>query len=69
MAKLAIYSVVDRHGIFTRHGIFNSNNSHIWAEEYLNGTQLRLKQVQLIVNIWAGVVENISSGRVLCRHV
>jgi len=39
------------------------------AEEHLHGTQFRRKQVQLGVKIWAGVVENISLGRVFCLRV
>jgi len=41
---------------FTRNGIFNSHNSHRWAEQNPNGTVVRHHQRQCRINIWAGII-------------
>jgi hypothetical protein len=51
-----IHRAVDRHGMFTRNGMFNGRSSHTWAQEYSHGVQFRLNQVHFVVNIWVGVV-------------
>ena len=42
--------------ICTREGIFNSRNSHIWAEENPHATFNRSYQERFSVNMWAGIV-------------
>lgn len=42
--------------VFTREGIFNSRNSHVWAEENPHALQIRGYQHRFSVNMWAGIV-------------
>lgn len=41
---------------FTREGIFNMRNTHIWAEENPHGFREHSFQRQFSINVWAGIV-------------
>jgi hypothetical protein len=43
---------------FTREGIFNSRNRHLWADENPHGTWDRNFQKKFGVNVWAGILGN-----------
>lgn len=43
---------------FTRDGIFNSRNSHVWAHENPNEIAILHPQHKFSVNIWAGILDN-----------
>jgi len=50
---------------FTRERMFNSHNSHIWADVNPHGTYVHSYQRQFSVNIWAGIVGDVLVGPVL----
>jgi hypothetical protein len=55
---------------FTREGIFNSRNSHVWAEENPRGTLSRGRQEHFGVNVWAGIVgEQLIGPYILPPHL
>jgi len=41
---------------FTREGVFNTRNSHVWADANPHGTIVHGHQRRFAVNIWAGIV-------------
>lgn len=41
---------------FTRDGVVNSRNSHVWADENPHGTIVHGHQQRFGVNIWAGII-------------
>lgn len=41
---------------FTREGIFNSHNSHVWEVENPHAVTFRSDQHKFAINIWAGIV-------------
>jgi hypothetical protein len=43
---------------FTRDGINNSRNSHVWAEENPHAIRERRSQLRFSVNVWIGVINN-----------
>lgn len=43
---------------FTRDGIFNSQNTHIWSDENPHAVRERRFQRQFSINVWAGVLGN-----------
>ena len=47
---------------FTRNGMTNIHNAHIWAEENPRAIVETHHQVNFKVNVWAGVVDNFFSG-------
>lgn len=47
---------------FTREGVFNCHNTHIWAVENPYGTREIDKQHRFAVNIWAGIVNDRMVG-------
>lgn len=47
---------------FSRDGIFNSRNSHVWAEENSNAIVPKSHQQRWSVNIWAGIVDDYLIG-------
>ena len=60
--------------LFTRKGIFNSNNMHMWDEENLENprvTRLRNYQVCWMLNVWAGIMDIKILGPVILpeRHI
>jgi len=46
---------------FTRMGIFNQHNSHVWAHENPYATRVDSYQYEFQVNVWAGIWNNVSS--------
>jgi len=42
--------------IFTKDGIFNQHNSHIWAKENPHAIRQRTSQHKFSINIWCGIV-------------
>lgn len=52
---------------FTREGVFNIHNSHIWSNENPNEYIVRSYQRRFSINIWAGMLNNlIVSYSVIC---
>lgn len=47
---------------FTREGIFNSRNCHIWADVNPHGIVQRCYQKKFSVNVWAGILDNYLIG-------
>ena len=41
---------------FTREGIFNTHNAHMWAEENPHATQRRAAQTRFSVIVWVGII-------------
>lgn len=41
---------------FTREGIFNTHNDHIWAVENPHAIRRRVAQIRFSVNVWAGIM-------------
>jgi Helix-turn-helix domain (DUF4817) len=41
---------------FTRDGVFNSRNNHLWCDENPHATFIRAHQRRFSVNVWAGIV-------------
>lgn len=50
---------------FTRNGMTNIHNTHIWAEENPKAIVETHHQVNFKVNVWAGVVDNFLLGPVI----
>lgn len=44
--------------LFTRDGIYNSRNSHVWAEENPHAIRECRSQQRFSVNTWVGVINN-----------
>lgn len=47
---------------FTREGIFNFKNNHVWGQENPHGTIQRHHQVRFSVNVWAGIINDTLIG-------
>lgn len=43
---------------FTRSGLFNSCNFHMWMEDNPHATWEHSHQYQFSVNMWAGIIDN-----------
>lgn len=43
---------------FTREGIFNSRNSHVWAQVNPHATYTHAQQRKFRVNMWAGIIDD-----------
>lgn len=43
---------------FTREGVYNTHNNHVWADINPHATRTRGYQHRFNVNVWAGVIEN-----------
>ena len=43
---------------FTREGVFNSRNTHIWSDENPHAIRETHFQDRFSVNVWAGMVDN-----------
>lgn len=50
---------------FTREGIFNSRNNHVWAEENPHTIRSTRFQQKFSVNVWAGIID----GRLIGPHL
>jgi len=44
---------------FTRDGVYNSRNTHLWADENPKEYKIRSFQHRFSVNLWAGVLDNV----------
>ncbi|EFN68076.1 hypothetical protein EAG_01289, partial [Camponotus floridanus] len=42
--------------LFTREGIFNSHNMHLWSDENPRVTRVRNFQIRWKLNIWTGII-------------
>lgn len=49
---------------FTRNGIFNFHNNHVWADENPHATVQRAHQQQFSLNVWAGIIDRHLIGPV-----
>lgn len=47
---------------FTRSGMFNTHNAHLWAHENPHGTRTHAYQERFAINVWAGIVHNCVVG-------
>jgi hypothetical protein len=47
---------------FTREGVFNVHNSHVWARDNTHAIRERGYQVRFSVRVWAGIVGYIVVG-------
>lgn len=47
---------------FTREGMFNVHNQHVWANVNPHATRQRGHQVRFTVNVWAGIIDNYLIG-------
>jgi hypothetical protein len=61
---LSIVLTTDEAG-FTRDGVFNSHNTHIWSEENPHQIRERGFQQRFSINVWAGIIGN----RLIGPHV
>ncbi|GFX80279.1 uncharacterized protein TNCV_2642951 [Trichonephila clavipes] len=54
---------------FTREGIFNTHNDHIWTVENPHAIRRRTAQIRFLVNVWAGIMGDHLIGPYLfpCR--
>jgi hypothetical protein len=52
---LSIVLTTDEAG-FTRDGVFNAHNTHIWSEENLHQIRERGFQQRFSINMWAGII-------------
>jgi hypothetical protein len=53
---------------FTQEGIFNSHNSHVWADANPHAASVHCHQQRFVVNVWAGIVNDFYSGPyLLCQ--
>ena len=41
---------------FTREGVFNTRNSHVWSYDNPHATTIRSFQAQWTLNVWAGII-------------
>jgi len=44
---------------FTREGIINNHNSHVWAEANPHTATAHCHQQCFVVNVWAGIVNEV----------
>ena len=49
---------------FTRSGITNHHNTHIWADVNPKVKKVRHHQINFRVNVWAGIIDNYLIGPV-----
>jgi hypothetical protein len=49
----------------TEDGIFNSRNSHLWAQENPNAKHMRSHQQSFAVEVWAGIINDHLIGTYL----
>jgi hypothetical protein len=47
---------------FTREGVFNSHNSHLWVQHNPHATREWGHQVLWSINVWAGIIGNCVVG-------
>ena len=47
---------------FTRTGMFNTHNSHVWSQDNTHATFIRSYQTEFTVNVWAGIINNFLIG-------
>jgi len=51
--------------LFTREGIFNSHNMHVWNDENPRTTRTRNYQIRWKINVWAGIMGTKILGPVI----
>jgi hypothetical protein len=44
---------------FTRNGIINFHNNHMWAEENPHAVVQSRRQQQFSINVWAGIIGDV----------
>lgn len=54
--------------LFTREGIVNSHNMHMWSDENPRVTRLRNFQVRWKMNVWAGIMGTNILGPLFCQR-
>lgn len=55
-ADFSKFIIFSDESLFTREGIFNSRNWHIWSDENPHALRIRNNQVRWKMNIWAGIL-------------
>jgi hypothetical protein len=53
---------------FTQEGLFNSHNSHVWADANSHAASVHCHQQSSVVNIWLGIVNDFFIGPYLLRQ-
>ena len=56
------YILMTDEAYFTREGMLNSHNLHLWAGENLHGIRPYAAQHRFSVNVWAGLVGDVVVG-------
>jgi len=51
--------------LFTREGIFNSHNMHVWNDENPRTIRVRNYQIRWKINVWAGIMNTKILGPVI----
>jgi hypothetical protein len=47
---------------FTKDGIFDSRNSHVWDQENPNLKHIRSHQHRFAINVWSGIIDDHRIG-------
>jgi hypothetical protein len=55
--------------LFTREGIVNSHNMHMWSDENPRVTRLRNFQVRWKINVWAGIIGTNILGPIILPEI
>lgn len=55
--------------LFTREGVFNSHNMHLWSDENPRVTRIRNFQVRWKMNVWAGIMGTEILGPVILPDI
>lgn len=55
--------------LFTREGVFNSHNMHVWSDENPRVTRVRNFQVRWKLNVWAGIMGTKILGPVILPEI
>ncbi|EFN66426.1 hypothetical protein EAG_01870, partial [Camponotus floridanus] len=55
--------------LFTREGIFNSHNMHLWSDENPRVTRVRNFQIRWKLNIWAGIMGTEILGPIILPDI
>ncbi|KAL4103448.1 hypothetical protein QTP88_018825 [Uroleucon formosanum] len=59
---LTTYRRLRETAVFTKDGIFNQYNLHLWSEENPHAIRIRGSQYKFSINIWCGLVGNTLLG-------
>lgn len=63
------YVIFSDESLFTREGVLNSHNMHVWNDENPRVTRLRNFQVRWKLNVWAGIMGTKILGPVILPEI